>query len=48
VPFVFFRYAITLLPVFALLQAWAIARWPREVVCSPHDPLLGALPDRPI
>jgi hypothetical protein len=47
VPFVFFRYAITLLPVFALLQAWAIrALATRSRVLASVILLLALLPDR--
>jgi hypothetical protein len=47
VPFVFFRYAITLLPVFALLQAWAIrALATRSRVLAAATLLLALLPDR--
>jgi hypothetical protein len=47
VPFVFFRYAITLLPVFALLQAWAIrALATRSRVLAAAILLLALVPDR--
>jgi Dolichyl-phosphate-mannose-protein mannosyltransferase len=47
VPFVFFRYVITLLPVFALLQAWAIrAVARRSRVLAAAIMLLALLPDR--
>ena len=47
VPFVFFRYAITLFPVFALLQAWAIrALATRSRVLAAAILLLALLPDR--
>jgi hypothetical protein len=47
VPFVFFRYMITLLPVFALLQAWAIrAVATRSPVLAAAILLLALLPDR--
>src|SRR5262249_57376512 len=47
IPFVFFRYLITLLPVWALLQAWAVhwlaARKPPVAIVIL---LLALLPDR--
>jgi hypothetical protein len=47
VPFVFFRYVITLLPVFALLQAWAIRTVAtRSRVLAAAILLLAILPDR--
>ncbi|MGH7302732.1 MAG: ArnT family glycosyltransferase [Candidatus Rokuibacteriota bacterium] len=47
VPFVFFRYVITLLPVFALLQAWAIrALASRSRVLAAAILVLALLPDR--
>jgi len=47
VPFVFFRYVITLLPVFALLQAWAIrAVAARSTALAAALLLLALLPDR--
>ncbi len=47
VPFVFFRYVITLLPVFTLLQAWAIRTLAtRSRVLAVAILLLAVLPDR--
>ena len=47
VPFVFFRYVITLLPVFALLQAWVIrAAATRSRLLAVAIFLLALLPDR--
>jgi hypothetical protein len=47
VPFVFFRYLITLLPVFALLQAWVVRTLAtRSRVLAVAVLLLALLPDR--